>query len=192
MHSENHNLSVPEKELLCWHYCLGHLGFCRIQHLLHTGVLSHHASTCHLHTTACKINPPPCCAACLFGKQTCCPSPGTTTSIICDRAGVLKAENLLAGQQVSVDHFVCSTKGRLFTSRGKTSDTSMYDGGCIFVDHASNFVHIEFQAQLNTHETLRAKQSYEAFCRDHGVIPQSYLSDNGSSFTSSDFHEHLS
>ena len=60
------------------------------------------------------------------------------------------------------------------------------------MDHASNFVHVEFQAHLNTHETLQAKQRFEAFCRDHGVIPQSYLSDNGSSFTSLAFHEHLS
>jgi hypothetical protein len=30
----NHNLSEPQKELLCWHYPLGHVGFCRVQFLL--------------------------------------------------------------------------------------------------------------------------------------------------------------
>ncbi|KAI2489016.1 hypothetical protein MHU86_25586 [Fragilaria crotonensis] len=44
---------------------------------------------------------------------------------------------------------------------------------------------------LNTHETLKAKQNFELMARDSGVIPQSYLSDNGGSFTSAKFTEHL-
>ncbi len=32
----------------------------------------------------------------------------------------------------------------------------MYCGGCIFVDHASSHVHVEFQSHLTTHETLKA------------------------------------
>ena len=60
----------------------------------------------------------------------------------------------------------------------------MFSGGCLFIDHASNNVHIEFQKYLNTHETLKAKQNFELMARDSGVIPQSYLSDNGGSFTS--------
>ena len=39
--SENLNLSESEKELLKWHYRLGHLSFRRIQALLRTGVFSH-------------------------------------------------------------------------------------------------------------------------------------------------------
>jgi hypothetical protein len=27
----------------------------------------------------------------------------------------------------------------------------MFAGGCLFIDHASNFVHVEFQKHLNTH-----------------------------------------
>ena len=60
------------------------------------------------------------------------------------------------------------------------------------MDHASGYVHIEFQKHLNSHETLEAKTAFELMCRDHGVIIQSYLSDNGSSFTSKDFAQHLS
>ncbi|KAI2492249.1 hypothetical protein MHU86_22313 [Fragilaria crotonensis] len=67
----------------------------------------------------------------------------------------------------------------------------MFAGGCLFIDHASNFVHVEFQKHLNTHETLKAKQNFELMARDSGVIPQSYLSDNGGSFTSAKFTEHL-
>lgn len=42
-----------------------------------------------------------------------------------------------------------------------------------------------------THETLKAKEGFELMCRDHGVVPQAYLSANGSSFTSSGFWAHL-
>lgn len=67
----------------------------------------------------------------------------------------------------------------------------MYVGGCIFVNLATNHIHIEFQSKLNTYETAKAKEAYELMCRDHGVILQSYHSDNGSSFTSKGFAEHL-
>ena len=39
--------------------------------------------------------------------------------------------------------------------------------------------------------TIQAKTQYEAMCRDHGVIPQKYLSDNGPAFTSQEFTNHL-
>jgi hypothetical protein len=67
----------------------------------------------------------------------------------------------------------------------------MYSGGCLFIDHSSNFVHVTFQKHLNTHETLKEEQNFELMARDSGVIPQSYLSDNGGSFTSAKLHEHL-
>ena len=109
-----------------------------------------------------------------------------------DRAGVLKAENLVpAGQKVSIDHFICGTKGRLLSSARKSLNSDMFAGGCLFIDHAYNFVHVEFQKHLSTHETIKAKQSFELMARDIGVIPQSYHSDNGGSFTSAKFNENL-
>ena len=62
--SEYLNLSEGEKELLKWHYRLGHLSFRRIQTLLRTGVLSHNESARILHRTSCRIRHPPKCAAC--------------------------------------------------------------------------------------------------------------------------------
>jgi hypothetical protein len=67
----------------------------------------------------------------------------------------------------------------------------MYSRGCLFVDHATNHVHIEFQAKLNTHETLRAKGAYEVMCRDYGVVSQSFVSDKGTAFTGRAFSQHL-
>ena len=91
----------------------------------------------------------------------------------------------------SIDHFYSSVKGRLFHYKGKTKEENMYCGGLIAVDQASNYVFIECQKRLTSHETLIAKENYEKHCKDHGVIPQKYLSDKGSAFTSKDFSEHL-
>ena len=67
----------------------------------------------------------------------------------------------------------------------------MYTGGAIYVDMATNLVHVEFQHHLNTHETLAATVEFEQMCLDAGVIPQEYLSDNGSAFTSKKYMAHL-
>lgn len=192
VHEANHNLSEAHKELLRWHQRLGHLAFKKIQHLMRTGVLSNTAAMRSLHTSASKLKSIPKCAACLFGKQTVRKSPGSTTTAVKDRAGVLKAGNLLPGSEVSVDHFVSSVKGRLLSGYDKGSDDSRHIGGCIFVDHASSYIHVELQSSLSSHETLRAKMSFEEHCRDSGVMVHTYMSDNGKAFVSKDFTEHLS
>ncbi|KAI2506683.1 hypothetical protein MHU86_7784 [Fragilaria crotonensis] len=133
------------------------------------------------------------CAACQYGKQHRRPIPGSTPStIIRDRTNILKADNVIPGHRISVDHFICSTRGRLLTSAGKTKADEMYTGGCIFVDHASGFVHVELQVNLNTHETLKAKEKFELTCRQYGVVPQEYLADNSKIFTSAEFTKNLS
>ena len=192
VHHSNVNLTDPEKELLRWHYRLGHIGFRKVQFLMRTGVLSRTEASKRIHTAACKLVTPPKCAACLYGKQHRRPAPGQQTTTVQDRAGVLKSGDLQPGQQVSVDHFLCSTKGRLLTSKGKTAEKDMYTGGCLFIDHATNYVHVEFQQHLTTHETLQAKEKFGHMCRDVGVVPTSFLTDNGKCFTSAEFQQKLS
>ncbi|KAL7569263.1 hypothetical protein ACA910_016815 [Epithemia clementina (nom. ined.)] len=184
---ENFNLTEPQKELLRWHYRLGHMGFKKVQFLFCSGVLATAEGSRRLQTAACRLTSMPLCAACQFGKQTCRPTPGKISHAVQDRDGILKKDNLFPGQRVSVDHFVCATKGRLLASFGKTNPKDMYDGGCIFVDHASGYTHITMQAHLNTHETLQSKESFELLCRNVGVVPQEYLTDNGSAFKSRDY-----
>ena len=112
--------------------------------------------------------------------------------VVRDCSGVLRQDNLLPGQCISVDHFVCSTKGRLFTSRGKTSALErLYCGGCLFVDHASGYVHVEHQTSMSSHDTMRAKEGFELLCRDYGILPQKYMTDNATAFTSRNFTDHL-
>ena len=68
----------------------------------------------------------------------------------------------------------------------------MYKGGCLFIDNATLYVHVEHQTALTSHETLKAKERFEFACRDFGVLPQSYPSDNESGFTSQEFAQPLS
>ena len=150
----NSNLTEPEKELIHWHCCLGHIGFRKVQFLMRTGVLSQSQRTRKLHMAACKIIHPPKCAACQFRKRKQHPSPGKESSVVKDCDGVLKKDHLLPGQCMSVDDFVCNTKGQLYMSCGKTSPNDMYDGGCIDFDHTLGFIHCEHQVNLTTHETL--------------------------------------
>ena len=188
--NENINLTAAEKELLRWHQRLGHIAFRKVQHLMRSGVLAYSESTKRLHRIACRGTPVKC-AACQYAKQRARPAPGITSKVIKDRQGALSKNQLLPGQEVCVDHFICSTKGRLFTSRGASRDADKYKGGAIFVDQATGYVHVEHQTSMTTHATLRAKESFEAMCRDYGIIPQKYLSDNGTAFTSAGYRNHL-
>lgn len=187
----NHNISPAEKELLRWHFRLGHLSFRKIQFLMRTGVLAHSEGARRLQSNASKLTRAPMCAACQYGKQKRRPTPGKRSSVVKDRAGVMKNGDLFPGQRISVDHFICSTRGRLSNTHGKEHEDKQYVGGAIFVDHASGYLHVEPQVHLNTHETLQAKVNFEKHCRDLGVLPQSYQSDNASVFTSDEYARHL-
>jgi Reverse transcriptase (RNA-dependent DNA polymerase) len=200
---ENRNLTPAQKELLRWHYKLGHIDFRRIQYLLRLGLLATNdvsragspiasESNRRLHTMAAKLTDYPKCAACMYGKQVLRHSPGRYNVTDPEREGALKHNDVLPGAKISVDHFVCGTKGRLFSGRGKTSAEQMFTGGCVFVDHCSGYIHVEFQSHLNSHETLRAKQRYEQVCNVNGVFPRSYVSDGGTAYTSEEFNNHLS
>jgi len=187
----NKNLSTAEKELLRWHYRLSHLSFKQVQFLMRTGVLAHSEGARRRQTTASKLTDLPLCAACQFGKQRRRTPPGIRRLVVKDSDGALKKDKLFPGQMISVDHFVCSTRGRLTSTYGKEDSKSQYCGGAIFVDHASGYLFVKEQVHLNTHETIEAKQLFEQLCRDVGVVPQTYLSDNGTSFTSQSFTSHL-
>ena len=79
-------------------------------------------------------------------------------------------------------------KGRTFDSSCKAT-YDKYIGGCIFVDHISGYVHIEFQLGFSVIETIRAKQNFEKFVFNNGVIPITYLTDSGA-FKANKFVQH--
>ena len=86
----NRNLSEPEKELLRWHYRLGHIGYRKVQFLMRTGVLGRSEAQRRLHSACCRLTSPPLCAACQFGRQKRRPSPRKQSSVVKDKEDNLK------------------------------------------------------------------------------------------------------
>ncbi|GFH47570.1 hypothetical protein CTEN210_04045 [Chaetoceros tenuissimus] len=189
----NANLSEAQKCLLRWHYRLGHVGFDRVKFLLGSGVLAVSESAKRLHRAASSSSLElPKCRACLHAKQRVRSPPKRSKGKVTDHPGVLKQDNLLPGQAISVDHMICSQPGRRFNTRGKESDKSKFKGACVFVDHASAYIDVQFQSVLTSHATLESKANFEAICRDVGVVPQKYVMDNAKYFTSKEFTAHMS
>ena len=60
------------------------------------------------------------------------------------------------------------------------------------MDHATGHVDVEHQITLTMHETLHSKHRYEEKARDCGVIVHSYLSNNGTAFSSTEYTQELS
>ena len=67
--SSNINLTEPKKELLRWHYRLGHIGMKRIQWLFCQGILATSERTRRLQAAAAKLTHGTLCTACQFAKQ---------------------------------------------------------------------------------------------------------------------------
>ena len=187
----NINLSEPEKELLRWHQRLGHISMKRVQWLFAQGLLSGTEHSRRLQTSAAKLTHGPLCTACQCAKQRRKTKPGSIKATIKSEAGALKQDDLFPGKRISVDHFESNPKGRLLHTFGKEASDSKFKGGCIFVDHCSGYVHIELQVKLNAPETIKAKDTFERFCADHGVVVQKCISDHGSSFDSQAYKAHL-
>jgi hypothetical protein len=107
-------VSFLPRKLVRWHQRLGHVGF-----LLRSGVLSHTKHLRRLHATAARLRSEGCplCAACQFSKQRRRPLPSKRTHVIKETADGLRRNHLFPGQKVSLDHFICSTRGRLLKQR---------------------------------------------------------------------------
>jgi hypothetical protein len=175
--NQNVNLTDAQKEILRWHFRLGHFNLSWIQQLtrvregeeaiLPTSVKG--ASSCQL----------PLCAACQFGKAHRRAEDAIHHEKKPEREGVLKAGHLKPGEVVSTDQYVSKLRGRLYHTRGQEKDHERFSGGTIFVDHATGFTYIYHQVSLDAPETLRGKHAFEREARSCGVEIKSYRGDNG-------------
>ena len=200
---KNKNLNEPKKELLWWHYRLGHIGLRTVQFLFRTGALATTQAMRRLHERAANVTPAemPRCAACQFGKQTNRVIPGTIRKEIEKRKGVMSAERLLPGERVYVDHFQCAARGRLFTGDGKYNhhvntkrtidENNSHCGGAVLVDAATGHIGVEFQTTLNQEETVKATQRYEDKAKDYGMIVKECQFNNAGAFTSKQLNKRL-
>ena len=73
---------------------------------------------------------------------------------------VIKKDHLLPGQMVSVDHYISRDLGRLYHTKGKSDQSDMFSGVCVFIDHASSYVSIKHQVAINATETVKAKLTF--------------------------------
>ena len=72
----------------------------------------------------------------------------------------LKKDHLLTGQMVSADHYISRAPGRLYHKKGKSYQSDMFSGGCVFIDHANGYVSIKHQVAINATETVKAKINF--------------------------------
>ena len=180
---ENQNLTPSMKLLLLWHYRFGHRNMHDVRSLLKVQPFG---SQKFMEASRCDQFK---CEVCEFAKSRRRPTGGKTSAPNPDSDGALKRNHLRPGAAVSVDHFESRLRGRTYTSYGKTT-SEQYVGGCIFVDHASGYLHVEHQLGFSAAETIRAKQNYEQFALGNGVIVTDYLADNGT-FKANKFVAHL-
>ena len=122
----NQNLSKAQKELLRLHYRFGHIGMQRIQAAIRNGQIATTEEQKATHIAASKCDLPKC-AACEFAIAKRRTLPGQHAQFVDDTTqGGTKHDKVFPGDQIAINHLVCSTKGRLFGSAGKTIDSSMY------------------------------------------------------------------
>jgi len=193
---KNQNLTVSQKELLKWHTKFGHCDLRRVQKIMKTGSLGQApiiraAANCDLNKNNLL------CGSCAYGKAKrrhrrakTAKDPDNVTKPEPPQEKLLSKEVLIPGQRVSMDHFICSTPGRLFSSRGREPSDRMYKGGVIFVDHASGYVHVEPVVNFTAGEALRAKRTFEQEMLSMGVTVLNYHADNGI-FTASEYQDEL-
>ena len=103
----------------------------------------------------------PKCAACEFGKGHRLSNKVNTTKKNPMKEQELKKDNLLPGQMVSADHYISRVPGRLYHTKGKSDQSDMFSGGCVFIDHASGYVRIKHQVTINVTETIKEKLTFE-------------------------------
>jgi hypothetical protein len=182
----NANLSSEKKELIGWHWKLGHLGFQWLRRLmkprhmesdpndptfLRPVILTNFAQT--------RSCPEPLCAACQIarGHQRGAGTSKETKNP--EKFMRLKEGHLSPGQAVSLDQYESRLGGRLPNTKGKEKEEERYHGGTIAVDHASGLIWAQHQVSLRAGETLVTKRSFERFASSFGVKIQKYHSDNG-------------
>ena len=103
----------------------------------------------------------PKCAACEFGKGHHRPNKLNTIKKNPTKKQDIKKDHLLPGKMVSADHYISRALGRLYHTKGKSDQSDMFSGGCVFIDHASGYVSIKHQVDINSTETVKAKLTFE-------------------------------
>ena len=173
----NQNFALAQKELLKWHYRLGHFNVSWVQQFTRprSGSLIplRHKSPSVEATKDIK------CHACRISKTNRRPDGAHLDRIRPEKDGGLSKEHLRFGSKISTDQFVSSVKGRRFDSKGKEPDGQKYSGGTIYVDVSSGYIEVFPQVSLKASETIQSKRRFERTLSNFGHEVHIYLGDNG-------------
>ena len=153
----NINLSPDQRELLLWHYRLGHINMKWVQSLLQKP-RNGEPRCIKPSNNKCSHCETPMCAVCQYAKQKRRQPPKNLTALppVPTISGL--SDNVMdPGQRVSVDLYVAATPGRLPNTFGKEKIESQFTGGAIFVDHASRYIFNQHQHSTTTAESVLSK-----------------------------------
>ena len=180
-HDMNQNLTAPQRELLTWHWKLGHANFQWIQRLAAQrrsapdGIETPVLRTKNKSVSSC---PAPLCVACQMAKQTRRNPEVKVGSAIPEKEMSLRRGAMQPGDMVSIDQYVSMLPGHLPHTKGKEPKHQQYNGGTLFVDHATKHIYLQHQVSLQVGDTLRSKHAFEQFAAEHGVTIHAYRADN--------------
>ena len=156
---DENNISM---QLLKIHNRFGHLSFHKLQIMAKQGILPKKYATCDI----------PVCAACSYAK-------------IVKRSWRQKpnknyqSKNILKPRElVSVDQMNSATPGLIAQMTGKLT-IKRYKYATVFVDQASRLGYVQLQKSPDADETIKAKESFEAYMKTLGVDIKAYHADNG-------------
>ena len=169
--STNLNMTSSQKELLLWHWKLGHANMRWIQALASVPILPTRAGS---RMSSCER---PLCTACQLSKQSRRTRAGTGKHAS-GTSQAIRGNSEAPGECVSLDQYQSSFPGRLAHTKGKEPKKLQRTGGTIFVDNATGMVFIGHQVSLTVAETIKTKKQFEQFCKNHGVSVKSYRADN--------------
>ena len=176
----NQNITPTQKELLKWHWRLGHVHFAWLQRLAATTRNSERPELPVLTSkySALSTCAPPMCAACQLGKLN---RRGTTNKIEIGRPEqemLLRQNQITPGSLVSADQYISSVLGRRPHTKGKEPKHERFVGGTLFVDHATSYVYLRHQVSLRAGDTVLTKHAFEREALSMGVTIQAYRADN--------------
>ena len=176
----NQNISPTQKDLLKWHWRLGHLHFSWLQRLAATSRNPERPDLPVISSKFSKISScePPMCAACQLGKINRRGATNTVEIARPERDMLLRQDQVRPGDMVSVDQYVSTVLGRRSHTKGREPPNERFTGGTLFVDHATSYVFARHQVSLRAGDTVASKHAFERDAHTMGVPIKGYRADN--------------
>ena len=183
----NENLTASQKELLLDHQRLGHINMSHLQELYRSRDISCSFDGCskdsdpcirprHSGVSSCEV---PGCLACYAAKAKRRSTGAKHSTTDEQKQFGVSTGQLNPGDQVHVDNYESSIRGRLSHTYGKEPRHAQYCGGTIFYDAATGIIKVYHQSSLTGLDTVKSKRLFERDATQCGVTIKNYHADNG-------------